>query len=150
MYIFFQKNIFRGRHARWLLPKWQNLFTSATEVATVWVTCVDLACLISESHTGTQIRSLFVDQIKMAMDTSCCTKHSHVTNQLPSWQNPIPLTQKYKSCAYCDRTARQNASKKSATEGIRLISVFQGFFLNLAENWHCLMWVALHEQGFKR
>jgi len=40
----------------------------------------------------------------------------------------LTLTQKYKTYAYCVRTARQNASKSSATEGTSLISVFWFFF----------------------
>ena len=41
----------------------------------------------------------------------------------------VTLTQKYKTYAYCIRTARQNASKSSATvEGTSLLSVFWFFF----------------------
>jgi len=43
--------------------------------------------------------------------------HCHISSNRP-------FPKKYKIYAYFDRTALQNASRKSATEGITLISAF--------------------------
>jgi len=63
----------------------------------------------------------------MALETSLCTTtqllSSHARNHCHLGSNPLPYL-KIQKYAYIDRTARQNASKKSATEGegIRFIS----------------------------
>jgi len=87
---------------------------------------VDSACLISEFLHGTQLgRCWSIRKNGIGNQLFYNSTAFAITPEEPAaiLADP-PLIKRYKTYAYFDRTARQNASKISATERIRLISVF--------------------------
>jgi len=110
---FFQKiYLFRGRHARWLLPKLQGSFHSKPKL-----TMNNEPPASGQSYEA----CLSIDKLSIKHNCNRCQMLYNSYHTLGThWHLgsiPTSLLKKYNTYAYFDRTARQNAWKNQLLRG---------------------------------